>query len=353
MGPKADDVDRLETEEMMEEDTVAATREQIEQTRGEMSGTIDAIRDKLNPQTLAEQAKETVTGIASDVMDKAKATVHDVVQEAKETLPTLGANVAHQAVSGAVSEAKEAVGSAVSTVRHAAGEAAGTAKEAGVTVMDMIRQNPLPAALIGIGVGWLWASQRGHRMAEQRHDRWRSGYSTPYDEGTWHSEGARMADESHASSRLSGAMNSARETVSHVQDGVGRAAGQVQERVSDLAGRVQGSVSDAAERVSDKVGAVGRQAGSYGREWAASCQAMLEERPLAVGAMALGLGAAVGMLVPGTYRENRMMGEARDQLVEKVQDKAQDLAMRAQIVAEEAIDTATVEAENQGLKSSS
>lgn len=308
MGPKADDVDRLETEEMMEEDTVEATRVQIEQTRGEMSETIDAIRDKLSPRTLAEEAKEAVA----------------------------------EAASGMVSNA-------ASTVRHAADGAAGAAKDAGVTVMEMIRQNPLPAALIGIGVAWLWAGQRSQRMAEERHQRWSTQYASPYDEANWGNEDRPIAGERRPAAR--GALGSARETIGNVQDGVSRAAGQAQERVGEMAGRVQESVSDAAEHLSDRVGAMRRQASSYSREWAANCQTMIEERPLAVGAMALGLGAAVGMLVPGTYRENRIMGEARDQLVGKVQDKAEDLASRAQIVAEGAIDTAKQVARDEGLTS--
>jgi len=36
------------------------TRAQIEQTRADVGGTIDAIKEKLNPQTLMQQAKETV-----------------------------------------------------------------------------------------------------------------------------------------------------------------------------------------------------------------------------------------------------------------------------------------------------
>lgn len=368
MGPKADDLDRLDADEMMEESTddstVEVTRVQIEQTRGEMTETIDAIRDKLNPQTLAEQAKETVSEITSNVMEKAKetvhnvaqeakATVHDVVQEAKETLPTLSANVAHQAVSGAVSEAKEAVGSAVSTARHAVGEAAGSARDAGATVMDMIRRNPIPAALIGIGLGWLWASNRGQSMATRRYDRLDEGYQSPYDESTWGradgSSGAMNDEIAGTSYTAASARSVAREKLGEVKESITRTAEQVQESVGDLAGRVQGTVSETAGRVQESVGTLGRRAGDYTHQMAASCQSMIEERPLAVGAMALGLGAAIGMLIPGTYRENRLMGEARDQVVDKVQDTAQDLASRAQIVAEEAMDTATEEARNQGL----
>lgn len=366
MGPKTDELDRLDAEETMDESpTVEATRAQIEQTRGEMGETIEAIRERLNPQTLSEQAKETVSDITSNVMEKARATahdmvqdakesvthvmheaketVHDVVQEAKETLPTLTSNAAHQAVSGAVNEAKEAVGSAVSTARHAMGEAAGTAKDAGATLMEFIRRHPIPSALIGVGLGWLWASSRGDGMAMQRYKGHELGYGSAYDEATW-GQGSGVTSNARDHDG-----HAAREVVGEVQERVGRAAERVQERVGDLKERVQESLGTATTRAQETAGQWSSRTGDYARGMASGCQAMIAERPLAAGAIALGLGAAIGLLVPGTYRENQLMGEARDQVVDKVQDTAQEIAARARIVADEAIDTAAAEARNQGL----
>ena len=76
---------------------------------------------------------------------------------------------------------------------------------------------------------------------------------------------------------------------------------------------------------------------------------MLRENPLTMGALAVGLGAGVGLAVPQTSKEHEVMGEARDTLVEKAQEKAQDAQQRVQRVAEEAQSAAKDEAENQGL----
>ena len=54
---------------------------------------------------------------------------------------------------------------------------ADTARDTGSGLMDSIRENPLPAALIGIGVGWLFLSAR--RRAAER-DRWRPRYESGY-----------------------------------------------------------------------------------------------------------------------------------------------------------------------------
>ena len=74
---------------------------------------------------------------------------------------------------------------------------------------------------------------------------------------------------------------------------------------------------------------------------------------MAVGAVALGLGAAIGLLIPETRQENQWMGEARDRVLHKAQETVQDVGLKAQIVAEEAIGAAKQEAEGPRLGSGS
>jgi multidrug efflux pump subunit AcrB len=76
---------------------------------------------------------------------------------------------------------------------------------------------------------------------------------------------------------------------------------------------------------------------------------MLQENPLTVGALAVGVGAVVGLAIPESEKEHEVMGEARDNLVETAQEKAQETQEKVQRVAEEAQSAAKDEAENQGL----
>ncbi len=78
---------------------------------------------------------------------------------------------------------------------------------------------------------------------------------------------------------------------------------------------------------------------------------MLQENPLAVGALAVGLGAAVGFSVPETDKENQVMGEARDSLIERGKEKAEEIKPKVRRVAEEAQSAAKSEAQNQDLSS--
>jgi hypothetical protein len=68
-----------------------------------------------------------------------------------------------------------------------------------------------------------------------------------------------------------------------------------------------------------------------------------------LGAVALALSAAVGLVVPESPQEHRLMGEARDTLVDKAQNVAQDTMQKVQRVAEEAKDSAQQAAQDQGL----
>ena len=53
-------------------------------------------------------------------------------------------------------------------------------------------------------------------------------------------------------------------------------------------------------------------------------QRLLQDNPLAVGGIALGLGALASLALPSTEVEQRLMGPTRDTLVQKAQDVVQD-----------------------------
>ena len=76
---------------------------------------------------------------------------------------------------------------------------------------------------------------------------------------------------------------------------------------------------------------------------------MLRENPLAMGALAVGAGAAVGLAIPQSTKEHEVIGEARDNLLQSAQERAQEAQEKVQRVAEEAQSAAKEEASNQGL----
>ncbi len=108
-----------ETNYVDEANNTTEIRNNIEHTRAEMSETIDALQERLNPQTLKEQAREQVR----EQYEEVKSTVRDAT-----------------------------IGKAEAMMQNASD----TVSETSSSIMDTIRENPIPAALVGIGLGWLF-----------------------------------------------------------------------------------------------------------------------------------------------------------------------------------------------------
>ena len=263
-----------------EVDEIEVTRVEIERTRADMSETVDAIQDRLSPQNLKEQAKDRV---------------------------------------------KEAT--------------VGKAQEAGSGIVETIRQNPLPAALTGIGLGWLVMNARKQSGSRRQPYGDVTYRDAAYVEGYPTNEYASPAYgyPPHYEEQGTGG-SSAGQALGNARDRVGETATQAQDKAGELADRAQYRASN-----------LGDQARYQARRAGSGFQRMLQENPLAMGALGIGVGAAVGLAIPETSKEHEVMGEARDTLVHKAQEKAQNVQQKAQRVAEEAQSAAKDEAENQGL----
>jgi gas vesicle protein len=309
------------------QDETADIRAGIDQTRAEMSETIDAIQDRLSPQHIKEQVKEQVR----EQFEDAKATVRDAT-----------------------------IGKAENMVRSA-GE---TVNEARYTIGETIRQNPIPAALVGLGLGWLFMNRQS--SAPRRSVRYRYGADQAYYTGgqtygrSYYDDryDYRNADRPYQGQRSeAGALHRVQETAGNVasraQETVSDFTERAQETVGNVASRAQETVGDFTERAQETVGNIADQAQYQAQRLEDRFQEALYSNPLAVAAATLALGAAVGLALPQTRKEQELMGEARDNLIDKVQTVAQDTMEKVQRVAgdvmEEAQNTAQQAAKQQGL----
>jgi hypothetical protein len=205
----------------------------ISVTQADLRQTVETIQERLSAEHLKEQAaakvREATLGRAQDMMNR--------------------------------------VGDRV-------GNAASRTKETTATVAGAVRENPLPYALIGIGVAWLLATRRSNGDA--------SRYSSEYE---------RMGDNTdrdNASRLASSAATAARSTA------------------ADLSVRVRVAQSRVRSR------------------W----QTLLDENPIALGAAALAVGGLVGAAIPATHVENEYLGEARDTVVETARSMAESTAQQ-------------------------
>jgi len=62
---------------------------------------------------------------------------------------------------------------------------------------------------------------------------------------------------------------------------------------------------------------------------------MMHENPLAVGAVAVAAGTAIGLALPSTRFESEYIGETGERLVERVEDVARDALGRVQDAAKQ------------------
>jgi len=252
---------------------------QIEETRAQMGETIDAIQEKLSFSNISEQVSEQI----NSAVETAKDAVYDAT-----------------------------IGKAGTFMKNFSSDITNT------SVVKTARENPFPFLLIGLGVGLLayngFGGKRGNGGGVRKFvPAQLPGKST-----------LRAAQEKigGVAGTVSGAASSAYGSVSNAAStaigGVSSAAGTAYEGVGNFAGTAR-----------EKVGEIGTQA----RE---QYDYYIEENPLAVGAVALALGAAVGFSIPSTSYEGNLMGEARHNLLQKAQDTAGELVDKVKQVAGEA-----------------
>lgn len=209
---------------------------------------------------------------------------------------------------------------------QATAQARDTAKSAGSSVADTIRQNPVPAALAGaglVGIGWLVASGKSSGSGQPGY----GGSSDPYGS----SERYYTSYEDRGSEGSSGGSG---------QERAQEAAQEARQRASQMGGELQNRAQEARGQAQEKA-----------QRAKGGLQNALQENPLALGALALGAGMAVGLSVPGSSKEDELMGETRDKLANQAQQRVQSAQERLQRVAEEARSSAEEEAGRQNLTS--
>ena len=203
--------------------------EDIDETRNEMTGTVEEIGDRLDPRNIVEDAKQTVKA----------ATVGKV-----ESMAT--------------------------TAEELAGEATETVRDVGGSMIDTITRNPVPAAMVGLGIGWLVMSGRSRNGSQARHG----------------SQARRNGNDP---------LRQAQRTVAEARTEVGRVADELPHQVRATADDLGTSASE-----------------------------MFDSNPLAVGAIAVAVGTAIGLALPPTSFERRTVGQPVSEALSRAGEVATD-----------------------------
>jgi ElaB/YqjD/DUF883 family membrane-anchored ribosome-binding protein len=238
---------------------------EIEQTREEMTSTVEAIGDRLDPANI-------VTGAKDAVRDATVGKVEDMTSQATDFIA----------------------------------DATSTVQEAGGGLLDTVRRNPVPALMVGVGLGLLWRSwsnESGSRnWAYRTDDGWRNGE-------TW-SNGDRWRGDRRSYSDASWDRD---------------------QGLRDRAGDMADKVGDGVDAMGDRFDAAGQRVGRMGDQFAGTASdyvstagQVVSDNVLAAGVVAAAVGAAVGLLLPATDAERRVMGDAGSKVIDAAQSTASD-----------------------------
>jgi len=241
-------------------------RGEIERTRVEMSETIGEIQDRLRPDHLLQQAKE---GVREAAVGKAKTIM---------------------------SSASETAYSAAQSARGYGNHMAWYAKEHPVRM----------AITVGV-VTWLVMRNRGTGSTE-----WYGASDTAWDHDEY------MPAEPTLRDRVGDAASTARQTV-------GEYASTARETVGEYAASARETVNEYAQSAAASARSASRRVGTAASSATTAVDGFVHENPLAAGAIAVAIGAAIGLAVRATEYEDRTLGATRDQAVAKAKNAATNL----------------------------
>ena len=178
---------------------------------------------------------------------------------------------------------------------------------------DAARRNPISAALIGMGLVWLFA---GGKSAAARGDiLQRTGLD-------------RFPD-------------AAKNTMNAAQDRLASAADAVRETGSDGIETATRMASEYAKSLSDSVDVFGNVRDNL--------TDLFKAQPLALGAIGLAIGAGIAAALPATEIENSYLGETSETLKSKAAEIAGDQIEKASSLATDVVETVAEEARKEGL----
>jgi hypothetical protein len=197
---------------------------------------------------------------------------------------------------------------------------------------ESARNNPLSAALIGMGILWLFT---GNRPVERAGEIFRrTGFDRIPDAASDAFEAARSTVRSSADSlgeRVTSGKDALREGGAGALDSAARFGRKQADAISEYARSIPASSADMLDT------------------FRSNLTDLFRAQPLALGAVGLAIGAGIAAALPPSEVEAAYLGETSDAIKAKAAEFAAEQTARATTVAEGVIGAVTEEARRQGL----
>lgn len=199
---------------------------------------------------------------------------------------------------------------------------------------DAARANPIALGLTGIGLAWMIFG-RGHdpvhsygQSSTSRSDRNERNFNRvsdpsqtygnrpPFSRPGWPSDNNRKTDQ-HADARSDQSVRSTKDVgmIDAAKDHAFHLRDRLSEGTEGFGEEARLRIEAARRKALDASDAVSRQMAQANRKIARN----YDNEPLLFGALALLGGAALGAMLPGTRREDELLGDYRDQLLDEAE----------------------------------
>lgn len=186
----------------------------------------------------------------------------------------------------------------------------GAGHEVGARFAEQAKANPMPLAVMGLGLAWLMMSN----------NRATAGYASPGYVGEPRSFGATPFEEA---SSHGGAGAELRDKAHMVGEKAHGMVAGVQDRVSGMRSAAADASRSAGEGMSSMAASARDRVSQTGREAQRTFLDALDSEPLLIAGLGLVVGAAIGAALPATRVENRMMGDTRDRMLVRGKELAE------------------------------
>ena len=226
--------------------SAADVEREVEASRGRLDATVEALKDKMSPGQLFDEASHAMGGAGQQLLDK---------------------------------------------------------------LIEAAKANPLPVAVVGIGLAWLMTS---------------SGKSD---------------DSATAAPSMSGHDG----MLGGVKDAVSDKVSSAKDAVGDTMASAKDAVGGAVHGLSDKAGSLTQKASGFGRTSLQGVADLMDREPMLLGALGVVLGVGLASALPSTTFEDKTIGPAHDGLVEKGKALAHDGLDKAEETAQSAFGAAKEE----------
>lgn len=186
-----------------------------------------------------------------------------------------------------------------------------------------VKANPMPVALVGVALAWLMVTNQRDRGGDSP---WQS-----YDEDL-------QADRLRhgAAGEAAATRDKVADVASATRDRVSSAVGTTKEKVAHAVDSARSGLSattDRAHQAWQRTSDTTRQQIDRART---GYRYVVQEQPLALGAMGFGIGALLAAVAPRTEEEDRVMGRAADRIKERVAEAGREQLDRAEAAVAEA-----------------